>query len=343
MIQANIVIQTAFLGDLILSVPLLKRIKAMDPDRKLIVVCKKGLADFLLREQLVDYAFEVEKSNSESYCKVLTYLENFELQNLYCIHRSIRSQLFSARIKAVKKVGFASMLGFWIFEDHIDFEESFPEVIRQFKILETTDSISRFELSRADFSQLTDIQGLVPEYFSFPRKLPKMPATKKIAVFPGSVWATKRWTQEGFTEVTRALISQGYSVDLMGGPDERALCQSIAAEVPGAFVLAGVLSIAESVQALANYDLVISNDSASAHMAAFNNTPVLAVFGPTTLALGFRPWSDNAEVVQNNEITCRPCGKHGPMVCPLKHHNCMKSITASQVLAVAEKMLTRNP
>ena len=107
MIKANLVIQTAFLGDLILAVPVLRRIRKLSPAGKLIVVCKKGHADFLLREQLADFAFEVEKSNRKSYREVLKYTENFEIENLYCIHRSVRSQLFAAQVKAHKKVGFS--------------------------------------------------------------------------------------------------------------------------------------------------------------------------------------------------------------------------------------------
>ena len=339
MIKANLVIQTAFLGDLILAVPVLRRIRKLSPAGKLIVVCKKGHADFLLREQLADFAFEVEKSNRKSYREVLKYTENFEIENLYCIHRSVRSQLFAAQVKAHKKVGFSSLLGFWIFDDLVDFDPTAPEVIRQFKILETTDPLTRFEIGEHDFAQLNEIQKPVPSFFSLaPARTAAV--TKKIAIFPGSVWATKRWTEAGFTKVAQQLLQDGYKVDLMGGPDDIALCERIAVMAPGAQVLAGKLSIHESLKNLSGYDLVISNDSASTHMAVYNGTRVVTIFGPTTRALGFRPWSDNATVVENLELSCRPCGKHGHMKCPLGHHNCMNFISAEQVLQAVTHSLS---
>lgn len=342
MVKANLVIQTAFLGDLILSVPVLRRIKAADPARKLIVVCKKGHADFLLREKIADYAFEVEKSNRSTYKEALKYSQNFEIQNLYCIHRSVRSQLFASQVKAKCKVGFSSFLGFWIFDDLVRYEISFPEVIRQFKILETTDSMTRVEFGDRDFSGFNSMLSILPDFFSFTRRPSQASGrSQKIAIFPGSVWATKRWIPEGFTTVAQELLKAGYAVDLLGGPDDVELCEVIAKETTGAQVLAGKLSIADSLKKLGDYDLVISNDSASTHMAVYNNIKVISIFGPTTLALGFRPWSNDSVVIENNEMTCRPCGKHGHQQCPLGHHNCMKSISAAEVLAAAKQSLLR--
>lgn len=339
MIKANLVIQTAFLGDLILSVPVLRRIKALNPSEKLIVVCKKGHADFLLREQIADYAFEVEKSSRKSYREALKYIENFAVDKLFCIHRSVRSQLFAAQVKAEKKIGFSSLLGFWIFDDHVDFDLAAPEVIRQFKILETTDPLTRVQIGENDFSELNETGKPVPGFFSMAKTRP-LAGNKKIAIFPGSVWATKRWTEEGFTKVTQQLLQDGFKVDLLGGPDDAPLCDRIAVMAPGAQVLAGKLSIHESLKVLPNYDLVISNDSASTHMAVYNGVRVVSIFGPTTKALGFRPWSNDATVVENPELSCRPCGKHGHMICPLGHHNCMKSISAEQVLTAVTRSLS---
>ena len=341
MIKANLVIQTAFLGDLLLAVPMLRRIRLLQPDQKLIIVCKKGHADFLLREKIVDFAFEVEKSNRKTYREVLRYTKNFDILNLYCVHRSVRSLLFAAQVQAHKKVGFSSFLGFWIFDDLVDFESDYPEVIRQFQILQTTDPLTRHEFKTENFSQLNDMNSVIPDFFSFGPE-PETPAvTRKIAIFPGSVWATKRWTQEGFTVLTQELLKQGFAVDLMGGPDDAELCRSIAALAPGSRVLSGKLSIFESLRKIKDYDLVVSNDSASTHMAVYNHTKVVSIFGPTTLNLGFRPWSEKAVVVENNELTCRPCGKHGHDKCPLGHHNCMKSISAEQVLSSVTRSLSR--
>lgn len=344
MASANVVIQTAFLGDLILSIPLLKRIKKLNPQDKLIVVCKKGLGDFLIQENIVDQYLEVIKGHSSSYKLALAELKNYDIKNVYCVHRSIRSLLFAAQIDAKKKIGYASFLGFWILDDQIDFEPSWPEVMRLMKILESTDSATRRHIYEKEWSFLNkaDDDGVlpnVPQAFSFTEK-DKHKKNKKVAIFPGSVWATKKWTKEGFTEVALYLTLQGYQVDLMGGPDEKSLCEQIAAAAPGVRVLAGTFSITQSIQSLVDYDLVISNDSASTHMASYQKVPVITIFGPTVLKQGFRPWSNEALIVENNYLDCRPCGRHGHQQCPLGHHHCMTQLSAASVIKAANNLLT---
>jgi heptosyltransferase-2 len=336
--KINLVVQTAFLGDLILSIPVLRRIKSQFPADELAIVCKKGLGDFLLREKIVDYAFEVEKSNSTSYTEVKAKLNQFNINYIFCIHRSLRSILFVSGLKANKKFGYSSVSGFWVFDETVDYIKEFPEVIRQFKILEPVDSGVRKEFSHDEFEFLNEMNHPVPEFFSFTAD-PRVSRNRRIAIFPGSVWATKRWTEEGFTHVGQMLTDKGYQVDLLGGPDEKELCEKIAAGIKGAKVLAGSMSIAETIASMANYDLVISNDSAPTHMAVFKGVPVVTIFGPTTLELGFRPWSNNARVVQNNSMDCRPCGAHGHQVCPLTHHECMKTVSAMQVYAAVTDLL----
>ncbi len=345
MIKSNVVIQTAFLGDLILSVPVLKRIKKIFPSENLTLICKKGLGDFFVQEGIVDEALEIEKSDGASYRHCLEELNRRPISKVFCLHRSLRSQFFAAQIRADKKIGFSSITGFWIFDEKADYLTNAPEAIRQFKILETTDAESFSLLNSEDYAEL-NIPGTdgrlppVPDFFSFqtqPNPLRQGP--KKVAVFPGSVWATKKWTTEGFRELAQLLVKQNVQVDLMGAETEKQLCEEIAAGLAGVGVLAGKFSVTESVRALWNYDLVIANDSAPTHMAAYAGTPVITIFGPTVLSQGFRPWSNNSYIVEESGLDCRPCGRHGHQKCPLQHHHCMKHIGAGKVFQLAQKIL----
>lgn len=337
--EVNVVIQTAFLGDLILSVPTLRRIKKTQPHRQLAVVCKKGLGDFLKNEGLVDLVFEIEKSNRDSYKNALNALNKFSLNNVYCIHKSTRSLLFAAQLKAKRKIGYNSFVGFWFFDEVVDFEPEQHEVLRQFKILETTDEETRLKLFDEQLVDLNKVGQQIPDYFSF--KAPKTikETSGRVALFPGSVWETKKWTEQGFADLAKKLNEVGFKVDFLGGPQEKELCSRIAELAGVGEVLAGQFDIATSLQKVREYDLVVSNDSAPTHMAVYQNTPVLTIFGPTTSNMGFRPWSNNSDVVELEEISCRPCGPHGHKECPLKHHNCMKEISAEMVFEKAIALL----
>lgn len=339
--EVNLVIQTAFLGDLILSVPTLRRIKKTQPHRQLAVVCKKGLGDFLKNEGLVDLVFEVEKSNRQSYKQALNTLNSYTLNNVYCIHKSVRSLLFTAQLKAKRKIGYDSFVGFWFFDDVVDFEQEQHEVLRQFKILETTDEETRLKFFDEELLDLNKVGQLIPEYFSFKTSKNLKQKTGRVALFPGSVWETKKWTEQGFADLAAQLNKAGYKVDFLGGPQEKELCNRIAEVAGVGEVLAGQYDISASLQKVREYDLVVSNDSAPTHMAAYQNTAILTIFGPTTSQMGFRPWSNNSDVVELADMPCRPCGPHGHKECPLKHHNCMKQINADVVFEKAVALLNK--
>ena len=347
--KCHVVIQTAFLGDLFLALPLLRQIKKNFPHDDLILICKNGLGDYFLNEKIVDQVIEIKKNDRESYKKAIKNLQqdSLQIENLYCVHRSVRSQLMSLQIKARRKIGFSSFLSFFIYDDQIKYQKNWPEALRQLKILVSTVQNVAVNLLEKDWSYLNDVdeQGQlanIPPLFD-QASIKTQSASKKIALFPGSVWATKQWTRQGFASVAEAFVKRGYEVFLMGGPDEKTLCDEIHNLAPSSQVLAGSKTIYQSVQFIKSCALVISNDSAPAHMAASQKIPVVSIFGPTTLKLGFRPWSSEVIVVENNKLNCRPCGKHGHQQCPLDHHHCMIHIEAHEVLQAGLRLLKPNP
>ncbi|MBX3039322.1 MAG: hypothetical protein KF789_01280, partial [Bdellovibrionaceae bacterium] len=70
-LKANVLIQTAFLGDLLLSIPLMKKMKSLWPEEKLLLVCRKGLGDFFVKTGLVDGLLEIKKGDRDSYRSAL--------------------------------------------------------------------------------------------------------------------------------------------------------------------------------------------------------------------------------------------------------------------------------
>ena len=122
----------------------------------------------------------------------------------------------------------------------------------------------------------------------------------------------------------------------MGGPGEEELATRISKLIPGSLNLAGKTSPLESLQVLAQADVVVTNDSAGQHMAALVGAPTVSVFGPTVLEFGYRPWNSKAKIVERKGLACRPCGKHGHHKCPIGTHECMKKITATEVIAMID-------
>jgi len=157
---------------------------------------------------------------------------------------------------------------------------------------------------------------------------------RAVALAPGSVGASKRWTYYG--EAARLLAEQGLDVWVVGGPGEKAMAQDIVAsggprvrDLTGSDLRNGILAMAAA-------SLAISNDSGLMHIAAALGTPTMGIFGPTS-PYHWAPLNGLAATVQTKtHVPCQPC--HRP-VCRMNHHRCMRDIPPSDVVAIADRVL----
>jgi heptosyltransferase II len=155
-----------------------------------------------------------------------------------------------------------------------------------------------------------------------------------VALAPGSVGASKRWTY--YPQAARLLAERGLDVWVVGGPGEKALASEIvAAGGPRVQDLTGT-DLRNGILAMAAAKLAISNDSGLMHIAAALGTPTMGIFGPTS-PYHWAPLNGLAATVQTKTIVpCQPC--HRP-VCTMNDHRCMRDIPASDVVDVAQRVL----
>ncbi|MCK5740953.1 MAG: glycosyltransferase family 9 protein, partial [Chlorobi bacterium] len=162
---------------------------------------------------------------------------------------------------------------------------------------------------------------------------------KIVVIAPGSVWATKKWTEEGFADLTVLLKNAGYTPVLIGAESDKAICNRIK-EKTQCLSLAGITSIPQTLALMKRARLAVTNDSAPTHFAGLVQCPVITVFGATTPIFGFGPIGQFDRVVQNEELKCRPCAIHGQNECPDGSFECMKSISAERVFEECNKSLS---
>ena len=156
-----------------------------------------------------------------------------------------------------------------------------------------------------------------------------------VAIAPGSIWGTKRWP--GYGELVASLDRPAV---IVGSRDDAGLAHEVLALAPGrAHNAAGELSLRVSAALLARAAVLVTNDSAPLHLATAVGTPIVAVFGPTVPGFGFGPRGPNDRVVEHPSLACRPCSAHGPQVCPLGHHRCMRELSVETVAAAVEAVL----
>lgn len=359
----RVIVQTAFLGDLLLAVPLMRKTKTLFPHEDLHLVCRKGLGDFFQKTGLVDQVHEVTKGDASSYARVQKDLQHYSILQVISPHSSFRTALFVRGLSSKRKTAFAGWWKKFFFDETIVRNAKLPDPVRQLQLLSSQDhnlaeDIHQYARSErayrrdddghlssvplwAKVSLRAQILGEGEEWIRLSKRLSwtHFEGRPKVLLFPGSVWATKRWTEQGFIESGRRLAEQGAAVIVMGAPNEVEISQRVAAGIPGAVSWAGQTSLFESALVIAHADLVIGNDSASIHLASLCETPLIAVFGPTVIEFGFRPWSDQAWVVDKKGLSCRPCGPHGHHRCPRGTHECMRNLSSQEVSKLAINLL----
>lgn len=163
-----------------------------------------------------------------------------------------------------------------------------------------------------------------------------------LAFVPGAEYGpAKRWPAQHFASLARLL---DVSVLLLGSAKEQALCEEIAALASSARIrnLAGETSLAEAIGLIAGAKAVVSNDSGLMHVAAGLGVPQVAVFGSSSPD-HTPPLSDRAQVLwlkrdsaYQPPLDCAPCFERE---CPLGHTRCLVDVSPQRVTAALALLL----
>ena len=167
----------------------------------------------------------------------------------------------------------------------------------------------------------------------------KVPLRPILGINPGAAYGSaKIWYPEEYARVANALSSQ-YKILIFGSNSEKKIADEIEALLIKKGVsnfenLAGKTSISELIDLISNVDLFITGDSGPMHLAASFQIPSITIFGPT-IDKETSQWMNKKSVIVKKNLDCQPCMKR---VCPLKHHNCMKLIKASDILIAIDSL-----
>jgi heptosyltransferase-2 len=321
-----IIIETAFLGDAIISLGLAHEIKRQEPPARVTYLVRPGIEEVIACSPDVDEVITFDKYGSERGVAGIkakaNELDQYGFDTLFLLHVSRRSQALAARIECNVKIGFEGMVHAGL--THVVSDEGWSDRYERAILL------LRAIIPAADTRTLPRITPPAA-----PLIVPFLSRWKKIvALAPGSAWETKKWGNEKFFELAKALTDHGIGVIVIGGEEERVLAMNIRDANAENMVLdlAGRASFAVSMAAIQCATLLVANDSAPVHAAVAVGTRVLAIFGPTTPAFGFVPPAPKAEVIELPTLWCRPCTPHGSKECPVYTHECMEGISVSDVL-----------
>jgi heptosyltransferase-2 len=336
-----LIIQTAFIGDVILSTPLIKVLRKTFPDAFISFLLIPETENALENNPRLDQVFVYDKrkkSGVGGFFKMVSRIKQGRFDLAVLPHRSLRSALLAYFSGIPKRIGFDRAAGSFLFTKRVTYKTNLHEVDRNLSLL------SDFALDPEDTSP-----ELFPssDDFSYARKLLSdsciTEGERIVAIAPGSVWATKRWLPERFAEAADLLVKEAeIKVVLLGSREDRSLCEAIAGSMKGEpVIVAGKTSVLQSAAMVSLCTVLLSNDSAPVHMASAMKTPVVAIFGSTIPEFGFAPYGVDQLIIQKL-LHCRPCGIHGRRKCPEKHFRCKQDISTSEVYEAVLSLLGKH-
>ncbi len=336
-----LVIQTAFIGDAILTLPLIQVLKRTNPGSIIDVVVVPRSAELFHNHPAISTIIEYDKRGQDRglgrFLSLLGQLRQSSYDLAVIPHRSLRSALLAALTGVPIRVGFDTSAGRLLFTRSARYRKEIHEIERNLSLLAPIEiSFQGRELPKV-YPSSEDIIA-VDEIL---RKDAIDPERKMIALAPGTIWNTKRWLKERFTELGSLCVENGCSVVLIGGPEDRPLCKEIHESIRHHSVanVCGRLSLLQSAALLKRCRALVSNDSAPMHLAVAMGTPVVAIFGATVPAFGFAPYGEKDIVIETLGLSCRPCSIHGGEKCPIETFECMKNISSQRVYRDVERLL----
>ncbi|MEK7851928.1 MAG: lipopolysaccharide heptosyltransferase II, partial [Deltaproteobacteria bacterium] len=319
-----LVVQTAFPGDIVLTTPLFKALKKRFPESKLTLLTTPS-GDELLRDikeidSLITYDKKGKDRGMSGFAGLVGQLRDGRFDICFSPHRSYRTALLLYGAGIPVRVGFSGASLSFLYSRKIYRDPSRHEVERVLSLLEpfVTD-ISKAD--KAPYLELSpDVWKKVKELFD---EAGISSNDTVIAIAPGSVWATKRWTAEGYAALIDRLAERYDSrIVLIGSMSERGTGDEILAIAKyRAIDLIGKTTLRELIAVIDRCQLLIGNDSAPGHIASARMVPVVSIFGPTVPAFGYYPYGKDVVIVEK-KLPCRPCHHHGPGRCPKGHFRC---------------------
>ena len=327
--QQFLIIQTAFIGDVVLATGLIEKLHRYFPDAKIDFLLRKGNEGLLqghpfLREVLI---WNKKQHKLANLYRLLQKIRSTKYEKVINVQRFAATGMLTGLSNATEKIGFDKNPMSMMFTQKIGHvigseEKIHHEIDRNIRLI----------------SSFTDDVPERPKLYPTTADAEKVSKYKQrpyITVSPASIWFTKQYPIDKWISFTNQVPPQ-YNIFLLGAPGdhgraEKILAQSVHASVTN---LCGELNFLQSASLMQDAFMNYVNDSAPMHFASAVNAPVTAIYCSTLPSFGFGPLSDVKHIVEIlHPLKCRPCGLHGRDACPLGHFKCAYEIRDVQLLA----------
>jgi ADP-heptose:LPS heptosyltransferase len=323
-----LVIQTAFIGDVVLATGIVEKLHRFFPDAQIDFLVRKGNEGLLQNHPYLHEVLIWDKKNGKlkNLWKLLRLIRKRRYDKVINIQRFAATGILTAFSGARQTIGFDKNPLSWLFDKKI-----------KHVISEVDHPIHEVDRNNELIREFTNAEVVNPHLYPSAQDTAMVQPYKKppyITISPASVWFTKQFPKDKWIGFVKE-VPANYTIYLLGAPGDAALGEEIrTAGIPATVVnLCGQFSFLQSAALMKDAAMNYVNDSAPMHFASSVNAPVTAVYCSTLPSFGFGPLSDKRFIVEIQEpLSCRPCGLHGRPACPLGHFKCAYGITNAQLL-----------
>ena len=337
-----LIIQTAFLGDVILTLPLVQILKESVPDSLVDFIAIPETSDIVKNHPDISDVIVYDKHGKQksilSFLRFRNRLRAAHYDAVLCPHRSLRSCLLVRATQAKIRVGF----------DKAALKSAFTDVMPwKFGVHEIDRNRSLLNRLLADGPSTSGFSHELPKIFipdEYRLKAERFLSEHNVGqpyavVAPGTIWETKRYPVDMMVEIVRKLSNRFDNIVVVGGKKDMNLIKNFDSLDDKVVLAIGNLPIMSSAEIIKGSSLLIANDSAPVHIASAFGVPAVAVFGPTIRDFGFFPYHERSKVVEVDGLGCRPCSIHGGHNCPISTFDCMRKISPDKIIAAASELL----
>jgi len=329
-----LLVQTSFLGDTILSTPVISGLKKIYPDAKIWMMTTQLSSQLVTRDPLLEDVIIFDKRGVDAgfsgLLKIRRTIKSMNFDMVYSLHRSFRTSVLLWMCNIPKRIGFKNARLNSVYHRLCERNPKDHDVIRNLSILSKDISLESLETRLRLFTpQEKDVDADILKIIS--------KFNKYIVMAPGSAWNTKMWHWQGYREAVKYFLNKGFGVVLMGALSDKTVNDKVSNGLD-VYDSAGK-SISDAMYIVKNAKLMICNDSMALHMASAFKVPNVSIFCATSPEFGFAPWENNAIVVEKKDLACKPCHRHGKQTCPNGTDACMNNLSHDEVIEAASKLL----
>jgi heptosyltransferase-2 len=333
-----LIIQTAFLGDVILALPMVQTIKSHLPDSLIDMLVIPGTASVLENHPAIHSVIQYDKKGGDKldkFIEALSEVREEEYDVVISPHRFTRSALLTYWSEAKTRIGFRQNSLSFLLTRKAEYVKDRHEIYRNLDLVKLVPGIEY------DESRVSLKPDLYPSADQKEKVRHLLNKSNLVTFAPCSRWFTKQLTLEKSVEISRGLVSAGYNIALIGGNEDIEYCKELSSIVNEDEIidLCGKTTPLESYEVICRSKALITVDSAAQHLGAASGKPIVLIYGSTNMSFGFYPLTSKYSIVENDALECRPCTDHGRDKCPLGHFKCIVDLSAERIIKNMEELI----